>query len=415
MVNGEIGSEIVEIERITAGGKALYRGSTGVGFAPAGIFVPGDFARITSSKHSGKKSFSYELLKPSPLRRNASCAYAGVCGGCDLLNVSAETQLEIKKGILEESFRRIGKFQPASLPDLRTWQSSAKGYRNRVQFQLRDGRPGFLGRASNSFVEIETCIVCDDSINSVFASGKLRNLPDGQYQALSKGADEPALVRLGNNVPGRREAMEVSGFASSKIFEFDSGQLVAHAGHFFQSNLAGLGELRRLVREISERIAGRLARPAGTGLRALELYAGRGVLGSALSEKVTWIEGTEIDASGTGTSSAYGERGRLSACDYKKLDGRSTRSLFGGAWDLALADPPRSGLDRQVVDLFEQIRPRFLILVFCDPVSAARDCAALVVLGYEIIRMDLLDFYPGVSHFETLVVMELPERGGDKS
>ncbi len=73
--------------------------------------------------------------------------------------------------------------------------------------------------------------------------------------------------------------------------------------------------------------------------------------------------------------------------------------------ELALVDPPRSGLDPRVTAAILAKRPRQFVYVSCNPVTLARDLRVFTDGGYDIRHLELFDFFPQTSHVETLAYL----------
>jgi len=70
--------------------------------------------------------------------------------------------------------------------------------------------------------------------------------------------------------------------------------------------------------------------------------------------------------------------------------------------DLIVADPPRSGLGKEATQELLRVKPKRLTIVSCDPATLARDLKVLLT-GFEIKRMTLVDLFPQTYHLETVV------------
>jgi len=68
--------------------------------------------------------------------------------------------------------------------------------------------------------------------------------------------------------------------------------------------------------------------------------------------------------------------------------------------DFVLADPPRAGLGKAVVERLAKLTPERLTIVACDPATLARDVAGLT--AYEIESLTLVDLFPQTYHMETV-------------
>lgn len=79
-------------------------------------------------------------------------------------------------------------------------------------------------------------------------------------------------------------------------------------------------------------------------------------------------------------------------------------------FDTAVADPPRSGLDKKSLLWFCRAHLPKFFYVSCDPVTFARDAFVLVNSGYSLKKHYLLDFYPQTHHIETLGIFEYEKR-----
>ena len=75
------------------------------------------------------------------------------------------------------------------------------------------------------------------------------------------------------------------------------------------------------------------------------------------------------------------------------------------AFDAAVVDPPRSGMEKEVLDYFCKSKIPFIVYLSCNPSTQSRDCSKLIQSGYKIQSCYLLDFYPNTSHIESLVIL----------
>jgi 23S rRNA (uracil1939-C5)-methyltransferase len=75
--------------------------------------------------------------------------------------------------------------------------------------------------------------------------------------------------------------------------------------------------------------------------------------------------------------------------------------------EFVLADPPRAGLGKMVVEHLLRLKPPRLTLVSCDPSTLARDLRSFVGVGYIIEDMKLVDLFPQTYHIETVVRLRL--------
>jgi 23S rRNA (uracil1939-C5)-methyltransferase len=174
------------------------------------------------------------------------------------------------------------------------------------------------------------------------------------------------------------------------------------AGSFFQTNRHLTDELVRIVTE------------GQSGDSALDLYAGVGLFSTALACDIRHI--VSVESSQTSTAdlsynlSSKGKAVQATTEQYLAGLGNSGRSGKGAALlhtfrtpDLAVVDPPRSGLGERVARALVNLGAPRVIYVSCDPVTLARDLVTLLGSGYRIEQMHLVDLFPQTFHLETVV------------
>ena len=133
MKNGDI----IEIEITDVTNEAM-----GVGhFDGMAVFVPGavrgDVLSVQITKL--KKTYAYgrikNIISKSVNRCKAQCAAYKMCGGCQLMHMTYDEQIEIKKQFIFNSLSRLGGFE--NLPELEMIPSdNAFGYRNKMVFPV---------------------------------------------------------------------------------------------------------------------------------------------------------------------------------------------------------------------------------------------------------------------------------------
>ena len=184
-------------------------------------------------------------------------------------------------------------------------------------------------------------------------------------------------------------AEAIPGYSSGAL---QYGDFRVSYGSFFQVN-------RFLIEQLVETAL----EAAGTGETALDLYAGVGLFSRPLTERFATVTAVE-----SGTSAVH---------DLEVNTGGKVRAVresvdqyLAGvttAPDFVLADPPRAGLGKSVVEHLLRLRPQRLTLVACDPTTLARDLAALLNGGYSLRKMVLVDLFPQTFHIETVAHLQL--------
>ena len=371
----------VVVEKLVPGGDGLAR------LEGRAVFIPfaavGDRLRIelTAEKRDFARARILKVLTPSAQRVTPACPFFGECGGCNLQHLSYQEQLKQKLRMAREALERTAKLPVSDLPvESSIVACLPYGYRNRVQLH-RDGRGriGFMRRASNSLVEVAHCPVCVEGINR-FLADPVPPAGAGRFQVFSTG-DQCV-------VEGREEAVRLSLLGRRISFRLSG---------FFQSNLS---ILPALIGEVTGGLSGE---------RLLDLYGGVGLFACFLRDSFHQVAVVEQNASALSMAEENLQGGRSSLfCssveEWIRAAGRHQ------AADAVVLDPPRSGLSATVRSFLLAIRPRAIRYVSCDPITLARDLAALCAGGYRLESLKLFDFFPQTAHIEAAAGLSA---GGD--
>jgi tRNA/tmRNA/rRNA uracil-C5-methylase (TrmA/RlmC/RlmD family) len=171
------------------------------------------------------------------------------------------------------------------------------------------------------------------------------------------------------------------------------------AGAFWQVHPAAADTLTQAVLDALE------PKPGDT---ALDLYCGAGLFAGAIAPLVgpdgaiTGIESDESAVKDARHNLRDQPWARVHRADAGRVaaDGRLPRAR------LVVADPPRSGLAREVVDYLtgDNAAERFAY-VSCDPATLARDLGLLIAGGWHVDGLRAFDAFPMTHHVECVVTL----------
>jgi 23S rRNA (uracil1939-C5)-methyltransferase len=366
---------VVEIEKIVPGGFGLGRIQGKVIFVP--YTIPGEQVRVESTlaRKDYEIAQTFQMLKPSTDRIQPLCPYFPLCGGCQFHHMEYDTELEIKKGMFQETLRRTAGLKEVPIGLV---HSSPFAYRNRVRFHFREDRIGFLAAKGTSLVPIDRCVVCVDEVNRF-----LQDVWEGRVELGARS--EVTVFGYGGTYfweGGIREVtLELVGRKVS--FPLDS---------FFQSNV---NLLEHLIRTHILPLK---------GSKILELYGGVGTFGVFLKHNCslyTMVEEYPHSVQYAGKNLGGGNVRVVQS----RVERWFSRKIF---YDTVVLDPPRTGLSSPVREYLQRMAPKNLLYISCNPVTFARDLKYLLGAGYEIESCTLYDFYPRTTHLEVVCRLERP-------
>jgi 23S rRNA (uracil1939-C5)-methyltransferase len=389
----------VTIEKLIYGGDGLARLDGQVALAP--FVLPGERAvvEVVERKSGLLRGKLVEVREASADRVTPPCPYFMHCGGCHYQHAGYEAQLALKRDILAETLRRVGKIEPPA--DIRVIAAEPLHYRNRVQLHIRGTQIGYLEAHSNRLSPIEQCPISSPRINGAIAT--LREmLRDARWprfvESIEVFSDETQLQLnvLDTERPVARRFFDwcaeiLPGLVPGALDYRAAGEVYrVSGGSFFQVN-------RHLIDRMAE-----LAIGDAQGETALDLYAGVGLFSLPLGKRFARVTAVESGGAAIRDLQFNAERAGV-AMDARQSSVDAFLAALTTAPDFVLADPPRAGLGKTVVAHLARLGPPLLTIVACDPATLARDLAGLVNAGYRIDGMTMIDLFPQTFHIEAIV------------
>ena len=437
----------LSIENITGEGSGVGRYDGMVVFVP--FSAVGDLLDVRIVKTG--KSYCYgkieQIITPSPDRVSPDCKVFGKCGGCAFRHISYEAELRAKEDIIRSAFTRIGGLDPEFLPIIPG--GSRTGYRNKAQYPVgrdKDGNiaSGFYAARSHRIVPCDKCMLEPDIFgeirnfvlrqaallrispyNEEQHSGVLRHIciRKGHYSGeictvLVVRRNVPELKKLAYAVMKAFPAVKgvtanINKDITNVIFGDTDILLCGSAdindtmlGKTFSISPRSFYQVNTPMAEKLYSEAAKLAEPDGKNI--IDLYCGIGTVGITMSDNAASLTGVEVipeavenaifnaKTNCTGNVRFYcGDAGKITSLLRK--DGTSA--------DVVIVDPARKGCDTQTLDNIISFSPERVVMISCNPATAARDCKYLSEHGYNAVNVRGVDLFPGTIHVEAVILL----------
>ena len=392
-----------------------------------------------------------ELLEKSPIETADTCKHFGDCGGCSILSVPYEKQLEIKEKQVMDLFlnQNLFGFQFQGIQG----SPQCTQYRNKMEYtfgdEMKDG-PLTLGLhkkgrhidimtvdgcflVDNDFIQILTTTV--DYFNqkelpyyrTVSHKGYLRNLvvrkgvntkemmvnivtssqidfdmTEYKEKLLSLGLDADIVSILHTINDGLADAVQCDELRVLYGRDYIQEEILGlkfkiSPFSFFQTNTKGAEELYTMAREFIGDHADKIV---------FDLYSGTGTIGQVMAGAAKKVYGIEIIEEAVVAANQNAKLNGLTNCEFIAGDVAKTVKDLKDKPDLIIVDPPRPGVHKDAIRDISGFGAKEIIYISCNPKTLVLDLVEFRNYGYEVEKVKCMDMFPNTPHTETVVKMK---------
>lgn len=449
---------VVLKQRIPLKIKRMGINGEGIGFYKKTlIFVPGAlkgeevFCQISSVRRNFAEAKLLKINKKSKNRVDPACSIYKECGGCQIMHLQYDKQLEFKTDVIRQA---LMKFKPEGYENYEIRKtigmSEPEHYRAKLQFQVRsfggNVRAGLYAQGTHRLIDIKDCLV-QDSLTQEMINRVAELL--GKYKLPIYNERKIAGVRT---VMIRRA--QASGevqliFITSKRLDFDDvvielvrefPELKTVAVNINASKTSDIyGQITEVIwgqESINEEVldygfslsprAFYQLNPKQTqilyseAVKALDVkedddlidaYCGVGTIGLAFAGKVKSVRGMDIipeaiqdakeNALHMGFTNTHYEAG-------KAEDVIPRWYSEGFRANALIVDPLRTGLDDKLLNTILKMPPEKMVYVSCNTSTLARDLVTLTKV-YHVHYIQSVDMFPHTARTEAVVKLQRKE------
>ncbi|HGD5298352.1 TPA: 23S rRNA (uracil(1939)-C(5))-methyltransferase RlmD [Streptococcus agalactiae] len=449
---------VVLKQRIPLKIKRMGINGEGIGFYKKTlIFVPGAlkgeevFCQISSVRRNFAEAKLLKINKKSKNRVEPPCSIYKECGGCQIMHLQYDKQLEFKTDVIRQA---LMKFKPEGYENYEIRKtigmSEPEHYRAKLQFQVRsfggNVKAGLYAQGTHRLIDIKDCLV-QDSLTQEMINRVAELL--GKYKLPIYNERKIAGVRT---VMIRRA--QASGevqliFITSKRLDFDDVvielvreflELKTVAVNINASKTSDIyGQITEVIwgqESINEEVldygfslsprAFYQLNPKQTqilyseAVKALDVkedddlidaYCGVGTIGLAFAGKVKSVRGMDIipeaiqdakeNALYMGFTNTHYEAGKA-----EDIIPRWYSEGFRA--NALIVDPPRTGLDDKLLNTILKMPPEKMVYVSCNTSTLARDLVTLTKV-YHVHYIQSVDMFPHTARTEAVVKLQRKE------
>ena len=139
----------------------------------------------------------------------------------------------------------------------------------------------------------------------------------------------------------------------------------------------------------------------------LDLYCGIGVISIIISNNKRNIIGVDIVDSAIKDANINKEINNVKNVKFIREDVSNVLPVIKKAnkhLDVIILDPPRTGIDKNSLKIINELLPKKLIYISCNPVTLARDLKDLKT-NYDIKEITPYDMFPLTHHVESISLL----------
>ncbi|HEO7332496.1 TPA: 23S rRNA (uracil(1939)-C(5))-methyltransferase RlmD [Streptococcus agalactiae] len=446
---------VVLKQRIPLKIKRMGINGEGIGFYKKTlIFVTGAlkgeevFCQISSVRRNFAEAKLLKINKKSKNRVDPACSIYKECGGCQIMHLQYDKQLEFKTDIIRQA---LMKFKPEGYENYEIRKtigmSEPEHYRAKLQFQVRsfggNVKAGLYAQGTHRLIDIKDCLVQDrltqEMINRVAELLGKYKLPiynerkiagvrtvmirraqaSGEVQLIfitSKRLDfDDVVIELVREFPELKTvAVNINASKTSDIY----GQIteVIWGQESINEEVLdyGFSLSPRAFYQLNPKQTQILYSEAVKALDVkedddlIDAYCGVGTIGLAFAGKVKSVRGMDIipeaiqdakeNALHMGFTNTHYEAGKA-----EDIIPRWYSEGFRA--NALIVDPPRTGLDDKLLNTILKMPPEKMVYVSCNTSTLARDLVTLTKV-YHVHYIQSVDMFPHTARTEAVVKLQ---------
>lgn len=407
--------------------------------------LPGEETNVRIVKTEKRFAFGKMESLPnikSPDRVHPDCPVFSRCGGCSCRHMTYAATLEAKRLHVQNCFQRIGNIRLEVPPVL--GMDSPFAYRNKTALPAGGSTDhpilGFFAPRSHSLIPAVSCpnaMPLSAEIAHAFllwmkafrispyqeetGSGTVRHL------VIRINRKNKAMVTVVINAPSiphldeLRSALEPLGVISlylnvnrknTNVILSDQFQLIYGSetiedtlcGLRFQLSPASFFQVNPLQTERLYDLALSYAALSPNDTLC-DVYCGAGTITLMMARHCASATGIEIVPAAIENARENAQQNGINNVTFQVGQAEVVLPkmvLDGLRPNVIVVDPPRKGLDPNVINAIAEASPKRLVYISCNPATQARDAALLLDHGYEIRKIQPVDMFPYTSHVETV-------------
>ena len=352
---------------------------------------------VTSRKRKFNEAVVKRIIRQSELREKPLCPYFSLCGGCVLQNITYDAGISYKSKKVIDYFKKNNVAINPIVIDCNQYK-----YRNKITLKVVNGVIGYYQSKSHKVIKIDSCVIAKDVINEMISEVAKFNIVNGEI-IIRCNANNDVLISIYSsdlldvdlkNISPKIVGIVVNDktiYKDNYFYERVNGfKFKVSYNSFFQVNLDVASKLFKLIDDFIDKDD-----------IVLDLYSGVGTF-SLSASKALRVYGVEIVKNAVLNAKENVILNKRENVEFILSDASAVLDI-DFAFNKLIVDPPRAGLNKDVIEFINKKKPEIIIYVSCDYHTQVRDIKLLE--NYEIVKSYIGDMFPFTYHVECVVVL----------
>lgn len=443
-------------QRIPLKIKRMGINGEGIGFYQKTlVFVPGAlkgeevFCQVTSIKRNFVEAKLLDINKKSKFRVLPECPIYEACGGCQIMHLRYDKQLDFKVDLLKQALK---KFKPRGFEhyEIRPTlgMDKPKHYRAKLQFQTRSFggsvKAGLYAEGSHRLVSLEDCLVQDqltqaiiNKITHLLDKHKVPIYNERKIQGIrtvmvrkAKATDQVQIIFISSKWVNLTALIKdlTTAFLQIKTVAFNLNPSKTSEIYGAKTEILwGQNAIDEAVLDYGFQLSPRAfyqLNPEqtevlyGEAVKALDVssedhlidaYCGVGTIGFAFADKVKSVRGMDIIPEAIEDAKVNARRMGFNNTHYEAGKAEEIIPKWykeGYLANALVVDPPRTGLDDALLKTIIKYQPKKMVYVSCNVSTLARDLTQLTKV-YDVDYIQSVDMFPHTARTEAVVKLNI--------
>lgn len=407
--------------------------------------LKGEKADIKITKVNSSFGFGrlIDISHKSPFRKEPICDHFSECGGCNLMHMNYQMQLDFKQYRTKETLRKLGKIETTVKNTV--GMVNPYYYRNKsiIPFGEQNGKivAGMYKKRTHDIIDMKKCYIIPKITTDIVKY--MKNLLDelnipAYNETIGTGVVRALLIRnsykfddisvtivtLTPKLPKKDILIKkltsryknivsvvhnfnpdntnvVLGKKSKVLFgeDFIRDEIngvffkISHRS-FYQVNPIQTEQLYAKAIEYADLTANEVV---------IDAYCGIGTIGLNAASSAKTVLGVDVVKQAIIDANANAKNNN--ATNAKFVCGKAEEQILH--WknydvDVLFVDPPRKGCDKVFLETVADMKIPKLVYISCNVSTLARDLNYLQSRGYQVMEVTPFDMFPQTTHIETV-------------